>query len=91
MTNEQLWTYKGVIATESQWLNSGWWSIEQLKEYATRVRVKESKPTHHVISREDIERIVTWFKYASNNMSFDLTVDDYRLNIELLKMLEGVS
>lgn len=91
MTNEQLWTFEGFILPESEWLNTGYWSIEQLKEYATRVRVKKTQPTHHVISRKNIERIVTWFEHASKNLSVDLTVDDYRLNVELLKMLEGVS
>ena len=89
MTTEQYWIYQGVIAEQGMWQMNGW-TIELLEEHATRVRAKQPKPTHHVISNDDLIRICEWFKHSSNNVSVDLSVEDYRLNVELLKILDGV-
>lgn len=91
MNNGQYWIYEGVIAEQSMWGMQGW-TLELLEEYATRVKIKQPKPkpTHHVISNNDLIRICEWFKHSSNNVSVDLSVEDFRLNVELLKMLDGV-
>ena len=88
MNNEQKWLYRGVIASQLMWLSHGW-SVEELKNNATRVKIKQPKPTHHVISVDDLKRVCEWFKHSSNNVSVDLSVEDYRLNVELLKILDG--
>lgn len=88
--NEQLWSYEGVIASQTMYIKHGW-SLKLLHQHATRVKIKQPEPTHHVIKHDDLERITTWFKHASNNVSIDLTIDDYRLNVELLKILDGVT
>ena len=89
MNNGQYWIYQGTIAEQFNWFNYGW-TLELLEEYATRVKIKQPKPTHHVITNDDLIRICEWFKPLSNNVSVGLSVEDYMLNVELLKMLDGV-
>lgn len=88
MNNGQYWIYQGVIAEQFSWFNHGW-TLELLEEHATRVKIKQPKPTHHVISVDDLKRVCEWFKHSSNNVSVDLSIEDYRLNVELLKILDG--
>ena len=89
MNDGQYWIYHGVIDEQFNWFNHGW-TVELLEEHATRVKIKQPKPTHHVISVEDLKRVNDWFTHAVNNTSVDLNVEDYRLNVELLRMREGV-